>query len=362
MKYTIHTLLMIPTVFAPMGGFRAVSGSFEKLARTHGVDIQTGKMATRIESDGVYVCTVDSESNQISKDDEKPTFFPADLIIVNADLPYATNSLLPSSVSEIPIDTQQTSPFEKPRFDWDDSFLYSSGVVAFHWSIDKELKDLNTHNVFLAAAKGRSQAEESWRILRQQSAKKREDQKSVEPFNFYVHCPTKTDPTAAPKDCDSIMVLVPCPTLERKKECASLSREEALQQYKEQFDDAYISQLRQAVLNRFAAIDTLRDLQNHIVDEVVDTPGTYADQYHVGAGTPFALSHGFGQLSLTRPGAGYRKGRDSNSNNLLYCGASSRPGNGVPLVLIGSKLVAKKALSFLTDLAAAEKQRIIDKQ
>ena len=326
-----------------MGGFRAVSESFEKLAKARGVEVQTGKMVTRIGSDGVYVCNVDSEkSRQLSNQEE--AFVPADLIIVNADLPYATNSLLPSSTSETQPNTKE------PRFDWDDSFLYSSGVVAFHWSIDKELNDLNTHNVFLAAAEGRSQAEQSWRILRSpkngdKEAINNDNQRNVEPFNFYVHCPTKTDPTAAPEGCDTIMVLVPCPTLERKKEYASLSREEALQNYKEQFDDTYISNLRQAVLNRFAVIESLRDLPEHIVDEVVDTPGTYADQYHVGAGTPFALSHGFGQLSLTRPGASHRT--EPSNNNILYCGASSRPGNGVPLVLIGSKLVAKKALSKL---------------
>ena len=76
----------------------------------------------------------------------------------------------------------------------------------------------------------------------------------------------------------------------------------------------------------------------------MDTPATWADQFHVGAGTPFALSHGFAQLSLTRPGAGYSK---EKSSNLLYCGASSRPGNGVPLVLIGAKQVAEKAISML---------------
>mmetsp|Transcript_3196 Transcript_3196/g.4768 ORF Transcript_3196/g.4768 Transcript_3196/m.4768 type:complete len:82 (+) Transcript_3196:1483-1728(+) len=56
-------------------------------------------------------------------------------------------------------------------------------------------------------------------------------------------------------------------------------------------------------------------------------------------------SHGFGQLSVTRP--------DSESkvqDNVLMVGASSRPGNGVPLVLIGAKLVSQKVqkkLSFL---------------
>jgi len=334
-------------VFAPIGGFRAVSESFQKLAEARGVEIRTGSMVTRMESNGVYTCSpLDKESQQLTHDDAD--FVPADLIICNADLPYATNSLLPMNGSSSNFSESTRASTKEPRFDWDDSFLYSSGVVAFHWSLDKEMVDLNTHNVFLAAAVGRSQAEESWRTVRSPAnAKSHESNTTVEPFNFYVHCPTKTDPTAAPDGCDSIMVLVPCRTLKRNQDYAKLSREEALDKYKAQFDGDYIFQLREAVLKRLAAIGSLENLRQHIVDEVVDTPGTYADQYHVGAGTPFALSHGFGQLSITRPGPSYNM--DSNSK-ILYCGASSRPGNGVPLVLIGSRLIAEKALLKLEEM------------
>lgn len=305
-----------------------MSESFAKLARAQGVTIKTSMTVTKVQTDGVHVR---------SGEDKDTQFVPADLVIVNADLPYASKSLLESP-------QVQVSP-QNPRFDWDDSFLYSSGVVAFHWSIGKNLKDLQTHNVFLAASKGRSQSEKSWRILRG-ATKDTPNYDTVEPFNFYVHSPSKTEASAAPSDCDSIMVLVPCPTLKRKEDFAGLSRDDAIEKYKEQFNEELISKLRDAVLDRFAAIESLVDLRENILDEVVDTPATFADQYHVAAGTPFALSHGFGQLSLTRPGAKYLL----ESPNILYCGASSRPGNGVPLVLIGSRMVAKKAVSLVEEL------------
>jgi phytoene desaturase (3,4-didehydrolycopene-forming) len=124
-----------------------------------------------------------------------------------------------------------------------------------------------------------------------------------------------------------------------------LSRDEAIRKYKEQFDDAYVSRVRDAVFQRMAAVDSLGDLESHVVHEVADTPATYADQYNVGAGTPFALSHGFAQLSLTRPGP-----FSSNLPNVCFCGASSRPGNGVPLVLTGAKQVADKVVKRLQNL------------
>ena len=89
-------------------------------------------------------------------------------------------------------------------------------------------------------------------------------------------------------------------------------------------------------------LEGLENLDDLILDEVIDTPTTYADYYNVGAGVPFGLSHGLGQLSLTRPGAECK-----SHNNVLFVGASSRPGNGVPLVLIGTKQVASKAIEKL---------------
>ena len=56
----------------------------------------------------------------------------------------------------------------------------------------------------------------------------------------------------------------------------------------------------------------------------------------------YLQSHGFAQLSLTRPGP-----KSTGLPNVLYCGASTRPGNGVPLVLIGAKQVAEKAVFSL---------------
>jgi phytoene desaturase (3,4-didehydrolycopene-forming) len=242
-----------------------VSSALERLAKESGVEIQCGKMATNIQSDGVYYIsdTDDPES--------APQFLPADLVVVNADLPYASKSLIKNNNDD-------------SVFDWDDKFSFSSGVISFHWSVSKSLEDLNTHNVFMVGG-SRSQAELSWKILRNNTG----DVEEHTPFNFYVHRASKTDPTAAPAGCDSIMVLVPCRTLQRDPECARLSRREAMERYKEQFSEEVVANARQAVFQRLAAVESLGDLETHILAEVVDTPATWADQFHLAAGSPFAL-------------------------------------------------------------------------
>jgi phytoene desaturase (3,4-didehydrolycopene-forming) len=257
-------------VFAPIGGFQAVTDAVERLASDLGVEVKCNTMVTSIRRNGVFVT---DESNPSSP----PMFVPADLIIVNADRPYATKSLLSDDDSE-------SLPEGPPTFDWDDQFSFSSGVISFHWSIGKRLDDLNTHNVFMIGG-SRSQAEASWEILRTNQG----DIQKNSPFNFYVHRASKVDPTAAPEECDSIMVLVPCRTLLRDEDCAQLPREEALRRYKEQFSDSTIAQAREAVLARLSAVESLQNLDQWILDEVVDTPATWADQFHLAAGTPFAL-------------------------------------------------------------------------
>ena len=165
-------------VFAPIGGFRSVAKSLQRLAQDLGVCIQCGCTVTEIAADGVRYTDTTEEGTE--------TFETADFVVVNADLPYATKTLFSK---------QQNA---HPNFDWDDSYRFSCGTVAFHWSINKPLDDLNTHNVFLSTS-SRDDAETSWKVLRDNENMQGPFSSPHEPFNFYVHRASKTDPTAAPE-------------------------------------------------------------------------------------------------------------------------------------------------------------------
>lgn len=191
-------------------------------------------------------------------------------------------------------------------------------------------------------------AQNSWQCLRE----KQEDgpnssnctmQPVQEPFNFYVHRPSKEDTSAAPKDCDVLMILVPCFPLSRNTSLSHVTKEEAIATYQKLYSKEVINNVKSLVLKRLALLSDLEHLEHFIVDEDVTTPADYANLYNVGAGVPFGLSHGFSQLSITRPGPQ----PISELKNVLFVGASSRPGNGVPLVLIGAKNTARKAFQML---------------
>jgi phytoene dehydrogenase-like protein len=59
----------------------------------------------------------------------------------------------------------------------------------------------------------------------------------------------------------------------------------------------------------------------------------------VGRGAAFGLSHTLGQLVLFRPA-----NRHPSLPNLYFVGASTTPGNGVPLVLTGAAMAAARIL------------------
>jgi len=301
------------------------------------VNIRFDTPVTAVTEEGVHFVGKDGN--------EEEGFIPADLIICNADVPFATETIA-KKLGKSPTQLHQET------YDWNDKFDYSTGVIAFHWSVSQRLDALNTHNVFMSADTIQD-AEKSWAVLRGDDDLIDDNASCVsmrgKPFNFYVHRAGMTDDSACPPGCDSIMVLVPCPTLVRSNDLASLPRDEAMEVYKAQFGEDYVEDVRSAVLERLSVLNGLENLQDAILDEVVDTPASYADCYNVGAGVPFGLSHGLGQLSLTRPAAECK-----SYNNMLFVGASSRPGNGVPLVLIGSRQVAKKAVEKLKSMITQE--------
>jgi phytoene desaturase len=72
------------------------------------------------------------------------------------------------------------------------------------------------------------------------------------------------------------------------------------------------------------------------------TPANWA---HSGAtlGTPFGLAHTFRQTGPFRPAA-----RPSGLDNVVFAGANTHPGIGVPMVLLSGRLAADRLLGCAT--------------
>lgn len=142
------------------------------------------------------------------------TRLAADLIVCNRDLAAAYDLLSSdSSSSDIgnsgsssssgggtsvaPSPSPAAAAYGQQQHERLGKLKYSSGVIAYNWCLGKQVHGLLHHNVFLS---------EQWRQSWHPAA---HPNNLVEHPNFYVHVPSRTDPSAAPPGCDSVMVLLP---------------------------------------------------------------------------------------------------------------------------------------------------------
>lgn len=220
----------------------------------------------------------------------------ADIIVANADLPYVYRDLLPDRKSSARLD----------------NLKYSCSAIAFHWGLDKVYPQLVHHSVFLAE----KYKENLDKIFNENSI-------SDKP-SFYVHSPVGTDPTAAPPNQDSISIIVPAGHLDQKND---------------QDWNTLKLMARTAVIERLKQ-QGMEDIEEHIKFEICYLPKTWNSIYNVSKGSVFgSVNHSILQMGYFRP-----HNRHNRYKNLYFVGGSTHPGNGVPLVLLSSKLTSERIL------------------
>jgi phytoene desaturase len=273
-------------VWFPLGGMYRIIESLTAIAVAHGVRFFYDAPVKRIEVNGDRAAGVALEDG--SRVD-------ANLIVANADLPYVYSRLLP--------DRAAASRLERLK--------YTCSAIMFYWGLDKVYPELGTHNVFLA---GDYRASFD-RIFH--------DHTLPDEPSFYVHAPARTDPSAAPVDTDTLMVLVPVGHLDAH----SAQDWQALQ-----------SRARVAVVQRLAGAGIV-DLDEHITTEVSYTPCDWSRRYNLAKGAAFGLSHTFLQVGYLRP-----HNRHDRYHNLYFVGSSTHPGSGLPMALISARLAVERIL------------------
>jgi phytoene desaturase len=74
------------------------------------------------------------------------------------------------------------------------------------------------------------------------------------------------------------------------------------------------------------------------------TPDDLGKRYNLAAGSAFGLSHNFWQVGYMRPA-----NKSSAIPNVYFVGASTAPGGGVPMVIIGSRLTTERIMTDRAD-------------
>lgn len=279
-------------VWYPMGGMYRITESLVSIAEKLGVTFVSDAPVSQIEVEGGRATGAVLEDGRRWK---------ANLMVVNADLPYAYRHLLP--------DREQAERLDRKK--------YTCSTLMFYWGVDKVYPQLSHHNVYLAGA----YRESFERIFDEHTL-------PDEP-SFYINAATRTDPSAAPPGEDSWMVLVPVGHLDDARE----QDWQALQQ-----------RARGTVLRRLAAEAGIDDLEEHLKFEISYTPHDWQGLYNLTKGAAFGLSHNFTQVGYLRPQNRHRRYR-----NLYFAGASTHPGTGVPIVLLSARLTTERVLKEMGD-------------
>jgi phytoene desaturase (3,4-didehydrolycopene-forming) len=275
---------LVEGVWYPMGGFSRVAQSLAGLAEKAGAEFRYNAPVRTVRIQGGSAKGVELESGE---------FLPADLVLINADLPYAYQNLLP--------DRAAAESLQRKR--------YTCATIMFYWGMDRTYPELREHNVFLA-----KEYQASFdRIFR--------DHTLPDEPSFYIHVPSRTDPSAAPASCDALTVLVPVGHLN------GIPRQDW---------PALVAKARSSILTRLAEFG-LTDFKDHITTETVYEPRTWMNLYHLTKGASFGLDHNFWQVGYFRP-----HNRHPKYSNIYFVGASTHPGTGLPMVLLSAKLVTER--------------------
>ena len=313
-------------VWYPIGGFDKVRQSLQKLADEQGVVTKLGAEVSQIICepipDGDVSKIKGSKAKQIVKGVklESGEVMTADVVVANPDLPCVWDQM---------IDSTNFPEAKKEAERWEDAD-YSCSVIEFNWCLDDEVPNLLHHNVFLSGDyKG------SW-----DRPATVDDFAAPKQHNFYCHNPVYTDKTCAPEGGSSIMVLLPVANLNEQKQ---ICKKKGVPVPSE---EDMVEAARVAVLRRFKEAGT--DIESSIVAENITTPSQWQQRFNIKHGAVFGLSHGLTQLAAFRPPVrtGIPQLDSPEVDGLHFVGASTRPGNGVPLVLMGVKVVFEKILQL----------------
>lgn len=285
-------------IWYPKGGFHSIIAALVRVGERYGVK---------------YRLSTPISSIQLSPDNRRATgvilpsgeTISADIVIINADLVYAYNNLLPSS-------STARSLQKRPA---------SCSSISFYWAMNRQIPELTTHNIFLADDYRESFDD----IFKRQLIPSQP--------SFYVNVPSRIDPAAAPEGKDSIVVLVPVGHLLSEQEGAGIDISS------KQDWDAMVTSARETVFSTIEARTGARDLQGALVKEIVNTPQSWKDVFNLDKGAILGLSHSFFNVLCFRPST-----KHASIDRLHFVGASTHPGTGVPICLAGSKVTSEQVL------------------
>lgn len=220
----------------------------------------------------------------------------ADIVLCNADFPYAISNLFSNKVDE--------GIFKSSNIDKKE---YSYSVFIIYLGLSQKYNELEVHNIYINE-KLRESIEEAYEGI------------IPEKPSIYIYYPSKIDDTLAAKGKSTMNIMVRVPNLKVNNI---------------KWNDKIIKIVRDRIIGIIKGIKGLEDIEESIEVEEYLTPNKLEEMFNAYYGNAFGISHKISQCVYFRPHIKSKK-----IKGLYYIGSSTHPGNGVSIILDGSKLVA----------------------
>ena len=275
-------------VWHPIGGCNKITLGLSRLFEDLGGTLHLSCPVKKVITDQRTVRGVETASGAECYFDE---------VIMNADFAYGMENLFSASSRK----SYNDEKISKLRL--------SCSTFMLYLGLDKVL-DWDHHSIFFAQNYRKNVRELSEGTL------------STD-FSFYVHNPSRMDPTRAPSGKSALYVLVPVPNLRGE---IDWKRE------KEPFRKRIYAEIQKR---------TGCDLEKHILSEKIVSPLEWEKDFRVYKGAVFSLAHNLEQMLFMRP-----RNKFQDFNNLYLVGGGTHPGSGLPTILqsaiISADLLTKK--------------------
>lgn len=275
-------------LWLPKGGIYGLVEGIVKLAEELGVKIRTGQRVRRI---------VIRDRRAIGVEMADGTMHSSSVVISNVDVPTTNTELLGDYSLRSTLRTKISRTKMTP------------GVLTFYWGVRGEVKNLGHHTIFLP---------DDYNGAFDDLFKRKEIPRNLP---FYVAVPSETEPGLAPAGDTSMFVLVPTPLL---SEMAQVDWPET------------IAQVKRQVLERLWHHGVDLDPERIVVEEAL-TPEDWRRRFGLYDGSAFGAAHTLFQVGPFRS-----RNYSNEVEGLFYVGASTTPGTGMPMVVLGGKLTAER--------------------
>ena len=268
-------------VFFPKGGMHAVPRALAGAAAKHGVDIHYNTEVTKVEKRNGRAVAVQTANGER---------FECDALILNPDLPVAWRDLL----GRTPLTIKRLK--------------YSPSCAVLLAGSNRSYPHLAHHNIHFG---------HDWEGVFRELI---DERRVMSDPSILVTVPSMDDPSLAPEGKHSYYTLFPTPNLDADIDWKS---------YGPKYRDEMVRVMEERGYTGFG---------DSIEVEELTTPLDWESR-GMERGAPFASSHTFMQTGPFRP-SNLARGFE----NVVFAGSGTRPGVGVPMVLISGKLAAERII------------------